>query len=317
MNFEKIYTDLQTIRILEEEIAKRYSEQQMRCPVHLSIGQEGCAVGVNYYLKKSDIMFSSHRSHAHYIAKNCSLDKMLCEIYGKENGCVGGRGGSMHIQDIEQNFYASIPLVASALGPSVGVALNLKRKKSKNIVVVYIGDGAMEEGIVHEAFNFSSLYGLPILFVCENNLYSVYTHLSRRQISSDMTRFAGPHKIKSLKIDGNDVLKVIKESDKAIKYVRTNLKPFFLQLDTYRWREHCGPNYDNHIGYRSIREFELWKKKCPILKFENYLKNKKLLNEKKKQKIKDAILKKINKSFKLAINSNLPNPKSANKFLYN
>ena len=267
--------------------------------------------------KKNDIVFSNHRSHAHYIAKNCSIDKMLCEIYGKENGCLGGRGGSMHIQDIEKNFYASIPLVASAVGPAVGVALNLKRKKINNIVVVYIGDGAMEEGIVHEAFNFSSLNNLPILFVCENNLYSVYTHINRRQTDTDMTRFAKSHKIKSFKLEGNDVLRVINKAGSAIEYIKNNHSPFFIQLDTYRWREHCGPNYDNHIGYRSEKEFNFWKKKCPIVKYEKYLEDKKILSKNKKNIIKDTILKKIDKSFKLAINSHLPNPKTAKKYLYN
>ena len=169
---------------------------------------------------------------------------------------------------------------------------------------------------MHEAFNFSALQNLPIFFVCENNLYSVYTHLRERQINSDITRFAKSHKIKNNIINGNDVIEVINQSRKAIEYVRKSSSPYFLQLQTYRWREHCGPNYDNHIGYRSDKEFQKWKKECPVKTYEKFLFSKKLLNEKKKINIEKNLSKTINKSFELAINSKLPNPKTANDFVY-
>lgn len=311
-----LYKKSLLIRTVEETIAEKYSEQEMRCPIHLSIGQEASATGVCLSLTNKDIMFSSHRSHAHYIAKNCNLKEMICELYGKANGCIGGRGGSMHLQDKKKKFFASIPIVSSALGPAVGVALNLKRKKSKNICVVYIGDGSVEEGIFHEAMNFISLNKLPLLIVCENNLYSVYTNIKERQIDDNFVRFAKAFKINSLRIDGNDAYKIFKISKKIINNMRNNRLPFFLQLDTYRWREHCGPNYDNNIGYRSENEFKKWKKKCPIKKLENLLIKKKIYNSKDLLKIKSLLKIYVDKIFLFAKKSPLPNPNTITNFIY-
>jgi len=311
-----LYKKSLLIRIVEETIAEKYSEQEMRCPVHLSIGQEASATGVCLSLKNKDIMFSSHRSHAHYIAKNCNLKEMICELYGKANGCIGGRGGSMHLQDKKKNFFASIPIVSSALGPAVGVALNLKRKKSKNICVVYIGDGSIEEGIFHEAMNFISLNKLPLLIICENNLYSVYTNIKERQIDDNFVRFGKAFKINSLRTDGNDAYKIFQISKKIVNNMRNNQLPFFLQLDTYRWREHCGPNYDNNIGYRSENEFNQWKKKCPLKKLENLLIKKKIYDSKDLLKIKNKLKIYVDKIFIFAKKSPLPNPNTITNFIY-
>jgi pyruvate dehydrogenase E1 component alpha subunit len=222
----------------------------------------------------------------------------------------------MHLQDKKKNFFASIPIVSSALGPAVGVALNLKRKKSKNICAVYIGDGSVEEGIFHEAMNFISLNKLPLLIICENNLYSVYTNIKERQIDDNFVRFAKAFKINSLRIDGNDAYKIFKMSKKIINNMRNNRLPFFLQLDTYRWREHCGPNYDNNIGYRSENEFKKWKKKCPIKKLENLLIKKKIYNYKDLLKIKSLLKVYVDKLFLFAKKSPLPNPNTITNFIY-
>jgi pyruvate dehydrogenase E1 component alpha subunit len=311
-----LYKKSLLIRTVEETIAEKYSEQEMRCPIHLSIGQEASATGVCLSLTNKDILFSSHRSHAHYIAKNCDLKGMISELYGKANGCIGGRGGSMHLQDKKKSFFASIPIVSSALGPAVGVALNLKRTKSKNICVVYIGDGSIEEGIFHEAMNFISLNKLPLLIVCENNLYSVYTNIKERQIDDNFVRFAKAFKINSLRMNGNDAYKIFQISKNIVKNMRNSQLPFFLQLDTYRWREHCGPNYDNNIGYRSENEFKQWKKKCPIKKLENSLLKKKIYNSKDLLKIKKKLKIYVEKIFLFAKKSPLPNPNTITNFVY-
>jgi len=311
-----LYKKSLLIRTVEETIAEKYSEQEMRCPIHLSIGQEASATGVCLSLTNKDILFSSHRSHAHDIAKNCDLKGMISELYGKANGCIGGRGGSMHLQDKKKNFFASIPIVSSALGPAVGVALNLKRTKSKNICVVYIGDGSIEEGIFHEAMNFISLNKLPLLIVCENNLYSVYTNIKERQIDDNFVRFAKAFQINSLRTNGNDAYKIFQISKKIVKNMRNSQLPFFLQLDTYRWREHCGPNYDNNIGYRSENEFKQWKKKCPIKKLENLLIKKKIYNSKDLLKIKEKFKIYVEKIFLFAKKSPLPNPNTITNFVY-
>jgi pyruvate dehydrogenase E1 component alpha subunit len=315
-NLINLYKKSLLIRSIEEKIAEKYSEQEMRCPIHLSIGQEASATGVCITLTNNDIMFSSHRSHAHYIAKNGNLKEMISELYGKANGCIGGRGGSMHLQDKKVNFFASIPIVSSALGPAVGVALNLKRKKSKNICVVYIGDGSVEEGIFHEAMNFISLYKLPLLIVCENNLYSVYTNIKERQINDNFIRFAKIFNISSHRMNGNDAYKIFERSKKIVNTMRKNHMPFFLQLDTYRWREHCGPNYDNNIGYRPEIEFKKWEKKCPIKLLEKKLIKKNIFTYKDLSKIKNKLNTEIKKLFLYAKKSPLPNPKTVGNFVY-
>ena len=311
-----LYYQMLLIRKIEERIAEEYSNYEMRCPVHLSVGQEACAVGVCNNLKKNDILYSTHRSHAHYIAKQGNINSMIAEIYGKKTGCCGGRGGSMHLTDVNNGMYGSIPIVASSIGLSIGSAYHQKLNKIKNITVVFIGDASLEEGIFHEAANFSSLHNLPIIFICENNLYSVYTKLNERQSHNNLIMHAKAHNITSKKIDGNDVLKINKEIKNAKKKCLENKGPFFFQLDTYRWREHCGPNYDNHIGYRSVKEFNYWKLKCPIEKFKNKLLKSNILNKNNIQNIENKIEKKINSIFKYAKMSPMPDYNKANLNVY-
>ena len=176
---------MKLIRMIEEEIAKRYSENKMRCPTHLSIGQEAPAVGVFSALQKSDWVFSGHRNHAHYLAKGGNLKAMISEIYGKSSGCCGGKGGSMHLTDKSSGFIGATPSVGSTIPIAVGAALTAKRIASNRIVSIFFGDGAMEAGVVHESMNFAATAKLPVLFICENNLYSVYSPLDVRQPSEE------------------------------------------------------------------------------------------------------------------------------------
>jgi len=313
---EYLYKELLKIRVIEEEIANRYKDQQMRCPVHLSIGQESVAVNVSYYLNKNDYVYSNHRSHAHYIARGCDIYKFICELHGKSNGCVNGRGGSMHIKDLDKNFISSIPLVGSALGLAVGTALHFKRINKKSRVCVYFGDGSVEEGIFHEALNFISLYKLPIILVCENNLYSVYTHQKERSISDDFTRFAKAFNIKSKRINTNNIYNSIKDTKDIFDYSKKTLNPIFLQFDTYRHREHCGPNFDDHLNYRDPNEVKMFLKNCPIhlsqIHLKKYFKSKNDFFKKEEKLIKDN----IKKLFKNALKSKLPNPTTASNYVY-
>jgi pyruvate dehydrogenase E1 component alpha subunit len=304
------------IRKIEREISIKYSEQQMRCPIHLSIGQELQAVVISQALSKNDIVFSNHRSHAHYLSKGCSPQKMICELYGKKNGCLNGRGGSMHLQDISKNFFGSLPIVGSALGLATGTAFSQKRNKKDNISVVFLGDGTMEEGIVHESMNFSSIFKIPLLFVCENNFYSIFTHLKDRQPNSDMTRFAKAHEIKNANVNAFEISKLINTSRNAIKYVRENKKPFFLQINTYRFLEHCGPGEDDYLNYRPKNEINFWKKRDPLILLKNiiYKNNTLLLNSLKK--IEHNYDLKIKEIFRIAKNSEFPNPDDAEVNVY-
>ena len=171
----QLYEEMLRIRLIEEAIANEYSNQEMRCPIHLSIGQEAIAVGVSALLSKHDLALSAHRSHAHYLAKGGDLKLMLSELYGKETGCAKGKGGSMHLFDLKAGLIAAVPIVGSTIPIGVGVAWQKVRKNIPGIVVIYFGDGASEEGVFSESLDFASLKNLPVLFVCENNLYSVYS----------------------------------------------------------------------------------------------------------------------------------------------
>ena len=236
----QLYKEMLRIRFIEEAIANEYSKQEMRCPVHLSIGQEAIAVGVSALLSKHDLALSAHRSHAHYLAKGGDLKLMLSELYGKETGCAKGKGGSMHLFDLEAGLIAAVPIVGSTLPIGVGVAWQMVRKQIPGIVVIYFGDGATEEGVFSESLDFASLKNLPVLFVCENNLYSVYTPIELRQNPlRKISQISKAHGIASKTGDGNNVEKVCSLTELAIEYIQDKREPYLLELSTYRWLEHC------------------------------------------------------------------------------
>ena len=254
------------IRMVEEEIAKRYPQQQIRCPVHLSIGQEAVAVGVCTALQPTDWAFSGHRNHAHYLAKGGNLKAMLAEIYGKATGCCGGKGGSMHLTDQAAGFIGATPIVGSTVPIAVGAALTAQREGKGRVVVVFLGDGAMEAGVVHESLSFAALKKLPILFACENNLYSVYSPLEVRQpVERSLSDLAGGHGVNIVQADGNNAQEIYDRALSAVSKLRQGLGPVFMELPTYRWLEHCGPSYDNNIGYRTEEEFQQWKLRDPLV----------------------------------------------------
>src|SRR5579859_6536135 len=177
----RLYRGLLRLRLVEERIAELYPEQEMRCPVHLSIGQEAVAVGVCDHLEPADQALSGHRSHGHYLAKGGDLRAMLAELYGRETGCARGKGGSMHLVDLEAGFLGATPIVASTIPIAVGVAFAARLRGQPLVTVAFFGEGATEEGVFHEAANFAALHRLAVVFVCENNLYSVYSPLEVRQ----------------------------------------------------------------------------------------------------------------------------------------
>ena len=260
-----LYRDMLRIRLIEEAIAEKYTEQKMRCPVHLSIGQEAIAVGVCKAALHSDYLISNHRAHAHYLAKGGSLKSMIAEIYGKKDGCCGGRGGSMHLVDLSVGMLGSTPIVGGSLPVAVGLAFATQLKKENHVTLVFFGEGSTEEGVFSECLNFAALKKLPILFICENNFYSVYSPIEVRQPPSrDRVAIARAHGMEAKIGHGNDVEEVYQMASAAITSIRQGNGPIFLEFDTYRHREHCGPFFDNHIGYRTEEEFQLWEKKCPL-----------------------------------------------------
>lgn len=305
----RLFYEMVKIRVVEETIASNYfptnKEQEMRCPTHLSIGQEASAVGVISNLRQSDWLFGTHRSHSTYIAKGGCIEKMIAELMGKKTGCLNGRGGSMHLKDLSVNYMMSVPIVGSVIPVAAGFALGAKMDGLDEISVVYFGDGAMEEGAWHEAANFCALKSLPILFVCENNLFSVYSHIDVRQPKTNMTRHAKSHGIQTFKGDGNSLAEVDKLARKAIKVVRGGA-PCFLELSTYRHLEHCGPNNDDHMEYRSKTELKSWLEKDPIKLCRNLLLNDHNVSTTALEEIYTKINLSVAEAFKCARNAEFP-----------
>ena len=311
---ESLYEELLKIRLIEEEISYRYSEEKMRCPTHIAIGQEAAAVGVCASLNKNDYAVSGHRAHHHYIAKGGNIKKLIAEIYGKETGCSGGKGGSMHLVDTDVGFMGSTAIVAGTIPVGVGLSFSQKLKHSENITCIFFGDAAIEEGVFYESVNFAILKNLPVLFVCENNQFSCFTHLSERQPQNrkifEMVSGLG---IDSSECDGNDVIAVQEKTAQLVNKIKKGEGPKFLELHTYRWLEHCGPNYDDELGYRTINDIKKSRENDPIIILEK--KYPELIKSKK-----HTILKNLNtltkNAFKFAEESNFPNQEEAYENLY-
>jgi len=269
-----LYTDMIRIRVCEESLIEYILSGEIRCPVHLCSGQEGVAVGVCATLNQNDVVFGNHRSHGHYLAKGGDLIGMVSEIFCRESGCAKGRGGSMHLVAPSVSFMGSAPIVAGTVSLAVGAALKMKINKEKNVAVAFFGDGAVGEGVVYESLNFASLYKLPVLFVCENNLYATHLPINKCRVSYDIAPIAVPFDILNYIVDGNNVLEVYESSLKLVNRCREGGGPAFLECKTYRLRGHVGPD-DNiqglHTDIRPKEEVEYWKNRDPIIFFRQYL----------------------------------------------
>lgn len=301
----RIWKNVYRIRLVEETIAKEYSKGEMRCPTHLSIGQEAVPSCIQEFINKNDYAISGHRGHAHYLAKGGNLKKMLCEIFGKENGCANGRGGSMHLIDRSVGFAGTTAIVGNSIPIGVGLAFSQKLEKKKNITIIYFGDGAIEEGVFYESVNFAVLKKLPVLFVCENNFYSVYSPLSVRQPAGrSISKMVNGMSCDTISGDGNNPFQICSKVSKAIKKLRNGKGPIFVEFKTYRYREHCGPNLDDDLNYRPIKERSYWFKKDPLLLLEkklNFFKlSKKMIIE------KNLVKKEVLEAFRFARLSKFP-----------
>jgi len=319
-NLLKIYKDSLRIRKVEQAISDNYQvqgqPQLMRCPIHLSIGQELLAAVFCSMLTVQDKLFSTHRCHAHYLAKGGSLERMLAEIHGRATGCIGGRGGSMHLTDVKVGMIASVPIVASAIPLAVGSALTSLIDKQSDISSAIFGEACLEEGVTHESMNFASLKKLPVIFVCENNMYSVYTNISERQPNRDLTLIGKAHDIQSFRCDGNSSDELIDTFQEAVSMTRNGGGPTFVVVDTYRWLEHCGPSYDNHLGYRSEVEFLKWQKKDGLEQLLQKLISSNILTIENQFLLEAEINHEIAKAFEFAVNSPMPKPADASTHIY-
>lgn len=267
----QMFANLQLIRSIELLISEKYEDQIFRCPVHLSIGQEAIAVGVLMHLTVNDKVISTHRSHAHYIAKGGDVFRMLSELIGSPLGCCKGRGGSMHIFDNSVGFMASVPIVGSSLPIAVGLALAEKNLNSKNLVVAFIGDAALETGAFYESLNLAALKELPLLIVLEDNGYSTFSNKTVRwPASKNVRETIQGMGVSYLHGNGDHVEDIYKYVSNIITRVRSN-HPILIHLETFRRYEHCGPNLDDKFGYRSKAELESYLERDPLKILEGKL----------------------------------------------
>jgi pyruvate dehydrogenase E1 component alpha subunit len=262
------WTAMVRIRRAEEAVAELIESGEARCPCHLYIGQEAVAAGVCAALTDADSVWGGHRSHGHYLAKGGSLDAMFAEILGKATGCSGGRGGSMHLLAAEQGILGTVPIVAGTVPLAAGAAMAYKMRKEARVAVAFFGDGTLEEGHVHESMNLAALYRLPVIFICENNLYSSHMHWSERRVADNLDTAGDFHSVPGSRVDGNDVDAVFQTANAAIERARAGHGPSFVECRTFRWRGHVGASSDIDVGVKRRGELEEWILKDPIWRVE-------------------------------------------------
>lgn len=270
-NYQKAYYLLRLIRRTEEKIIEIYHTDKIKSPVHLSIGQESIAVGVCNALSSEDTIFSNYRGHAHYIARLGSLNKMWAELYGKMNGHSNGKAGSMHLMDLDVNFMAASAIVASAIPNAVGYALANKNSGKSGVVICFHGDGAVDEGVYWESLNFAALFNLPILFICENNGYAIYSKQKDRAPRDNIVEKAKAFGLTASRVTDETVETIMSSTEQAIEHIKSGKGPMLLECMTYRWKDHVGPGDDHEIGYRPSEELIKWQDKDDIARIASIL----------------------------------------------
>ena len=311
-----LYHDMLRIRKVQLKIESLYHRDEMKTPVHLCIGQEAVAVGVCANLEKNDYIASNHRSHGHYLAKGGDLKRMIAELYCRETGCSKGRGGSMHLVDTSVGHMGSSSIVGGSIPIGTGLALSIQMKKEDHVSVVFFGDGAADEGVLYESVNFATLKRLPVIFIYENNQFSVCSHVSVRQAGEIIFHTMPPRLMYTTIVDGNSVLDVYAGAKTAVKRAHTGGGPSFIECKTYRVRGHAGAGYDAHLGYRTSEEIAAWEAKCPIATFQNTLLNEKIVSELDLAEMEREIDEEIDEAFQFAQQSPLPERKDLYRYLF-
>jgi len=308
--------EMMRIRRVQLAIESRYLENEMKTPIHLCIGQEAVAVGVCANLKKSDYISSNHRGHGHYLAKGGNLNALIAELYGRESGCSKGRGGSMHLVDTAAGHLGSSSIVGGGIPIGTGMGLAIKMQKKKNVSTIFFGDGAADEGVLYESVNFAVLKKLPVIFILENNQYSVCSHITARQ-AADNIFHAMPSRLLMTKIvNGNHVLDVYAATRNAVERARKGLGPSFIECRTYRIRGHKGAKAKDMAGYRPLEEIEYWKKLCPIALFQKKLLKNIFLTSSEIKRMEKKITNEIEEAFALALQAPVPAPETLGLYLF-
>jgi len=304
------------IRRVEESIESRYHEDEMKTPIHLVIGQEASAVGICSSLTNNDLVYCSHRTHGVYLAKGGDLNAMLSEFYCRANGCVGSKGGSMHLLDKKAGMAGASAIVAGVVPIATGAAFTAYFREESWVSTVFFGDAATEEGAMWESLNFAALKRLPVIYICENNYYSVCTPLASRQPAVDIYRKAESFGLNSMVVDGTNVLAVREAMTEATSLARRGKGPSFIETRAYRWRGHGGAGDDSASGYRDPEEVALWQQHCPIESFAQFLTQNSVLDPSRRQAMETRIGEEINAAFDFAIASEVPTEKDLYRYVY-
>jgi TPP-dependent pyruvate/acetoin dehydrogenase alpha subunit len=300
---ERVYRSIFRIRWVEERIVEIYHTDKIKSPIHLSIGQEAPSVGVCEALQRNDIVFGTYRGHALYLAKGGNLNAMVAELYGKATGCGKGKAGSMHLGDPDAGIMGTSAIVGTTIPQAVGYAFAEKLREKKTVVAVCFGDGAMEEGVFHESMNFASLMKLPVVFVCENNFYAIFTPLEKRVPKTNFCERAEvSYGIPARKINNNDALETFRAVQDAAAAARAGRGPTFIEVETYRWREHVGPNEDWQLGYRSYEEVKSWMDRDELKRIGG------MLSPARRASIEAEVQKEVDAAFDFAERSPFPSP---------
>ena len=256
------YKNMLLIRRFEEQCGRLYMEQKIKGFLHLYIGEEAIATGAISGLRDDDYIITHYRDHGHALARGLDVGAVMAELMGKATGCSGGKGGSMHLFDFSKGFMGGHAIVGAHLPIAVGLAFAIKQQKRDSVVLCFFGDGAVNQGEFHEAMNLSSVWNLPVLFVLENNLYGMGSHVSRTHAAgSDMYKIAESYNMGTLQVDGMDVIEVRHHVDKALEHLRKGEGPLFLEAKTYRFRGH---SMADPSAYRESSEVVQWQEKDPI-----------------------------------------------------
>ena len=305
-NYLKIYTSMLRIRRFEERAAQLYGMGHIGGFCHLYIGQEAVVVGVLLTIEKDDSVVTTYRDHGHMIARGLEPKKIMSELTGRSTGYSAGKGGSMHMFSKENNFYGGHGIVGAQVPIGTGIALTHKYKNQNHICRTYIGDGAMNNGQVFEAFNLAALWNLPVLYIIENNMYGMGTSVNRAAAGNELYKRGEAFGIKGQIVDGMNVFKVIEAAQKAGDYVRGGNGPFILEVQTYRYRGH---SMSDPAKYRSKKELESYKKNDPIEIASEEILKKKIYSKKQLEEFNKTIIQEIKDAAEYALESPFPEEK--------
>jgi len=304
----KMYMTMVKIRKFEEIVGELIisPEKEIVAPCHLYIGEEAVAAGVCSALRRDDYVFSTHRSHGHFIAKDGDLKALMAELYCKKTGCSKGRGGSMHVASRNVGLPGSSAIVGGTIPIAVGSALAFSMQNKDAVSVVFFGDGAAHEGVFYESLNFASLKKLPVIFVCENNLYCTHLPIADCLADTNIYRKSEAFGMPGIRIDGNNVMEVYNVAKRAIEDARNGKGPALIECITYRWRGHVGPYDDLDKGLRSKEELDYWMNRDPIKMLEKFLLEHGIMSELENDQIHKAISEEVEQAVKFARESPYP-----------